>query len=543
MQKTDKYKRLVYNSIIFALGNLTVKAAQFFILPLLTGYLLASEYGIVENVVSTVQDLLMPILTLGLAEALFRFSVNKDNSPEEIITNSFSVILIGVVVFAVGDMAFYFAAKAMSSNLGQTYFLLLIPLFAFRCVKNLLGEFTRGLGKSVIYALSSIIESIATLAVAAALIVATNMGIYGYLIALIAAPVAGIVFISVTVNPLKYLKFRSFNAEKLKSMLKYSAPNVSNSISWWIVQTSSRYLMVYLSVWAIAGASGSQELYNQAWSVAGIYTAASKLPALINVVSSIFLQAWSLSSAQESGKSDHNDFYETVFKHYHPLIFLASTCIMLIVPYVSRWLLQGDFYDGWVYSPLLIMGAVIGCFSAFYGAFFGAYYKSKYSMYTTFIGAGINIIICCIGIPVVAKYIDMQSVVYVAGAAFLLSYLAIFVSRVILSKKLINIKVNWRKFAIELILNFVLAVIYTFNFRYKLIIALIAIAIMIAINFREYRFIVKQAFGMLKRFIYGFRKNNKNGERGAISGEVEEHSPSGESGENSEKEDKHDREC
>ena len=37
MQKTDKYKRLVYNSIIFALGNLTVKAAQFFILPLFTG--------------------------------------------------------------------------------------------------------------------------------------------------------------------------------------------------------------------------------------------------------------------------------------------------------------------------------------------------------------------------------------------------------------------------------------------------------------------------------------------------------------------------
>lgn len=509
-RNANKYDRLIANTIIFALGNLTVKAAQFFILPLLTKYLLASEYGVVENVISTVQDLLIPILTLGLAEALFRFSINKNNSPEEIITNSFFVVGIGILIFAVGDVILYFGASATGSEYGQTYFLLLIPLFAFKCIKNLLGEFTRGIGKSIIYALSSIIESMVMLATAAVLIVVAQIGIYGYLLALVAAPIVGIIFISIMVNPLKYIKIRKFNAEKLKVMLKYSTPNVSNSVCWWVVQTSSRYLVVYLSVWAVAGFTGSDALYEQAWSIAGIYTAASKLPALINVVSSIFLQAWSLSSAQESDKGDHNEFYGTVFKYYHPLIFLASACIMLIVPYVSKWLLQGEFYEGWVYSPFLIMGAVIGCFSAFYGAFFGAYFKSGYSLSTTVIGAAVNVVVCCVGIPLVAKFADMQNVVYVAVIAFFLSYVTIFISRVILAKKLVNVKVDWIKFSAEFMLNLVLAVLYTLDVPYKWIAALAVIIIILIVDRKEFGFIMKKALNMITLFASKLRHTQKS---------------------------------
>ena len=174
----NKYRRLLSNSIIFALGNLTVKAAQFFILPLLTKYLLESQYGLTENMVVTIQDLITPILTLGLAEALFRFSVDKKNSPEEIISNSMIVVFIGIGIFVIGDLLFYMIAHFQGSQYGDAYLLLLIPLFAFKAIKNLLAEFTRGIGKTIIYALSSIIESIVMLSLAAILIIFANLGIY-----------------------------------------------------------------------------------------------------------------------------------------------------------------------------------------------------------------------------------------------------------------------------------------------------------------------------------------------------------------------------
>ena len=495
----NKYKRLISNSIIFALGNLTVKAAQFFILPILTKYLLASQYGITDNVVTTISDLFMPLLTLGLAEALFRFSADKKYSPNEIITNSFTVVSIGIVVFAVGDVIFYFIAHAFGSTYGESYLLLLIPLFAFKSFKNLLGEFTRGIGKTVNYALSSIIEAVATLLTAYIAIVHGHLGIYGYILALIVAPIVGIVFLTVTVNPWKYIRARSFNKLTLKEMLKYSIPNVSNSISWWIVQTSGRYLLVYLSVLAIAGFGKREELYDQAWAVAGLVTAAGKLPALINVVSSIFLQAWSLSSAQESESSDKDEFYSTVFKYYSPIIFLAAGVIILIVPYISKFLLQNDFYDAWVYSPILIMGAVSGCFSAFFGAFFGAFYKTKYSMYSTFIGAGINLVVCCIFMPILAKYVGLDSVVYVSIIAFWLSYTSIFTARVIFSRGLVKLKANWLKFVAQYLLLLALAVVYTLNVKYKWICAIAVILLVLIINMREIVFVIKKFLSMLKK--------------------------------------------
>lgn len=494
----NRYKRLISNSIIFALGNLTVKAAQFFILPLLTKYLLESQYGMTENMVVTIQDLITPILTLGLAEALFRFSVDKRNSPEEIISNSMSVIFIGIGIFVIGDLIFYLIAHYTGSQYGDTYLLLLIPLFAFKAIKNLLAEFTRGLGKTVIYALSSIIESIVTLSLAAILIIVAGIGIYGYIIALIAAPIVGIIFLSLVYNPFKYYKVSNFNKAKLKEMLSYSIPNVSNSICWWIVQTSSRYLVVYLSVWTIAGLTNNSALMEEAWALAGVYTAASKIPSLINVVSSIFLQAWSLSSSQEVESEDKNVFYNNVFKYYMPVVMLATAALFLVLPYVSKFLLKGNFYEGWVYSPMLIMGAVSGCFSAFFGAFFGAYFKTKYSMISTFIGAGVNLALCLIGIPVVAKFVAMDYTVYMAAFAFWMSYNAIVITRIIYAKKLVNLEINWWKYVFQYLLNSVLAILYTLDLRYKEIASALVIIIILLINIKEIKDIFSRAINLVK---------------------------------------------
>ena len=488
----NKYRRLLSNSIIFALGNLTVKAAQFFILPLLTKYLLESQYGLTENMVVTIQDLITPILTLGLAEALFRFSVDKKNSPEEIISNSMIVVFIGIGIFVIGDLLFYMIAHFQGSQYGDAYLLLLIPLFAFKAIKNLLAEFTRGIGKTIIYALSSIIESIVMLSLAAILIIFANLGIYGYLIALIAAPITGIVFLSISVNPLRYLNIKSFSKNKLREMLKYSVPNVSNSVCWWIVQTSSRYLVVYLSVWTIGGFTNNTALMEEAWALAGIYTAASKLPSLINVVSSIFLQAWSLSSSQEVESEDKNVFYNNVFKYYMPVVMLATSVLFLILPYVSKLLLKGNFYDGWVYSPMLIMGAVSGCFSAFFGAFFGAYFKTKYSMISTFIGAGINLALCFIGIPIVAKFAGMDYTVYMAAFAFWMSYNVIVITRIAFAKKLVDLEINWFKYIIQYVLNSILAVLYTINILWKWVACVIVILVTLLLNIKEIIYIISK---------------------------------------------------
>jgi 23S rRNA (uracil1939-C5)-methyltransferase len=81
----NKYKKLLSNSIIFAIGNLTVKVAQFFLLPILTLYFTTDEYGLSTTLLDMV-ELLTPLVTLGIAEGLFRFTVDGSHKNEELLS-------------------------------------------------------------------------------------------------------------------------------------------------------------------------------------------------------------------------------------------------------------------------------------------------------------------------------------------------------------------------------------------------------------------------------------------------------------------------
>ena len=101
--------------------------------------------------------------------------------------------------------------------------------------------------------------------------------------------------------------------------------------------------------------------------------------------------------------------------------------------------------------------------------------------------------------PIVAKFIGLDSVVYVSIIAFWLSYTVIFVTRVLLSKKLVKVNANWFKFISQYLLLMALAVVYTLNVKYKWIYATFVILLILIINIREIIFIFKKFIEMLKR--------------------------------------------
>lgn len=120
-------------------------------------------------------------------------------------------------------------------------------------------------------------------------------------------------------------------------------------------------------------------------------------------------------------------------------------------------------------------------------------------MITTLIGAGVNLVVCLIFMPIVSKFIGLDYVVYVAIGAFFLSYNAIFVSRVVFSRKLVQLKINWLKFTILYAICIALAIVYTINWNFKWICALAAIIVVIAMNIEEIKFIVTVFVNIFKK--------------------------------------------
>jgi O-antigen/teichoic acid export membrane protein len=462
----NKYKKLLSNSIIFAIGNLTVKVAQFFLLPILTLYFTTDEYGLSTTLLDMV-ELLTPLVTLGIAEGLFRFTVDGSHKNEELLSSGTAVVLCGFVIFAVGDLIIY-------AMYPQEYILWLIPLFFVRGIKKLLAEFARGLGRTVLYAFSGILESFALIGSAALFLLVFDMGISGYVLALMVSALVSMIFYVLICKPHRYIKFSAITKKKLKAMVLYSLPSIPNMLSWWIVQLSSQYVII----WFVG------------MDAKGLFTAASKIPALINVVSNIFLQAWSLSSAEECADEARNKFYSQIYRYYRVLIAFAVCAVIVITPYISKFLLQASFYSAWKYSPVLIVASGLGCISAFFGAFFGAFYKPHLGTITTLIGAVLNIGLSFSLVPFIG--------VYGAIIANTCSYIAIVISRILYCRNLVKLDIGHTKTAISFVLLLLQATVYTFNLKFKIISGVVVLLLLALLYFKDIKGLIKIVVSMLK---------------------------------------------
>lgn len=476
----NKYGKLLKNTIIFGLGNISVKLVQFLIMPILTAYLTVTDYGINE-ILANIIDLGIPILTLGIAESLFRFSITKENISldeknklhSEIFTNGIFTMLGGIsIIIIVVPIIYFFVNKI--------YILLMIPLMIFTCIRQLISEFTRGRGKVIIYSINGIINSVSMLISATIFIIVLNWGITGYILSCIIGNFLVIIYYIIFANPFKFFNLKQLNKNKMRSMIKFSFPNVPNMFSWWLVQTSSNYILILFS----------------GISVASLYMSASKIPALINLVSTIFLQAWSLSSSEESEKNDKNEFYTKVFRYYIFLICLFVAIIIASAPYISKFLLQGDFYEAWIYSPILILSGGLGCVAAFFGALYTAFYDTKTAMYTTFIGGGLNLLISFSLIPFIG--------VYGALIGNFLGYAIIVFTRIITTKKYVKINTNWFKTLITILLLLIQAILYTLNLNFVFIYSIALIIFILIINIKE----IKELYISFKKLLNKIFKTN-----------------------------------
>ena len=151
----EKYKNLASNTVVFAVGNAFSKAIQFVLLPVYTAYMTEAAYGM-GAAVSGLTQLVYPVITLCLYEALFRFVLDRDGNPK-VIFSTVMLLVCALIPFAlVVGLLLEIVINAESSFLCA----LLSVTSALRlCFMN----FARGLGAVKRFALSGILNTMALL--------------------------------------------------------------------------------------------------------------------------------------------------------------------------------------------------------------------------------------------------------------------------------------------------------------------------------------------------------------------------------------------
>ena len=427
------FKQLYSDTLIFAIGSFATKLLMLALMPLYTFALTKEEFGL-SDLLNNSLELLMPILTLCISDAVFRFSIDKDTDLVSVFSNGLFFLLLTSSVFL-------FILLFINYFFDFSYWIYFFFLYITGAFKQLFAQFTRGIGYTKLFAVSGIVGAIALLGSNLITLLWFKMGVAGFLLSYIISNIISVVFLFFFVHLNSFVFFRSFKLRPLKEMLTYSFPLIPNMLSWWFTNVSSRYIvMLYCGM-----------------GVACSFSAASRLPAMVNILSSVFQQAWQLSSVREYNKDSSEAFYTKVFEYYSAFILIISSLVILFMPLLAKFFLVGDFYDGWVYVPLLMLSGVLGCYSVFFGTFYLVIKKNKMIMLSTLVGAVINVLVCTIGIPLIG--------VYGALIANVLSYLIIVVIRFIDTRRIVRLNINFYRLLGGFVLILLQAVLFTLNLK------------------------------------------------------------------------------
>lgn len=373
----SKYKRLICDMGLFALGAIGSKLITFLLLPLYTHILTTNEYGIAD-LIFTFGQLLLPFISLAIFNGLLRFGLMQDVKPE-------NALLCATKVFIYGSIAAILLTPllGMIPSVGNWKWFLCVHIISSFAVVNSL-VYLKVKDKNKLYALFSILQTLILVLCNLIFLVLLDYGIQGYILSYIISNITTSAVIFVSAGMIKDFKAAEYHPELMKAMILFSLPYILNDIAWWMIQSSNKLIVEFML--------GS--------SLLGIYTTSSKIPSLINVVSSIFSQAWRLSSIREYDSSNDAGFYSKVFHCFIITIFAVCIGTVSIIKPFMKIYVAANYFTAWRYIPILLLAAVFLAISAFAGSLLGAMKKSQTLMWTTLFACTVNVVLNFVMIPI-----------------------------------------------------------------------------------------------------------------------------------------------
>lgn len=462
------YKKLGKDMLLMTIGSLGSKILAFLLVPLYTTVLSTAEYGISDLITTTV-SLCFPFFTLIISEPLLQFSLNKENNTAKIWFIAFRIWLIGtLVMFLFSPIVFFTPLKE--------YYGFVVAYYIGYSMYNILSYFMRGVNKVKIFSISGVINSAAIIGLNIFFLLVLKIGIVGYLLSQIIASGVACVYIVLAGGVYRYgLQIRNVDKVLQKKMLAYSIPMIPNSVSWWISNASDRFILTFFS----------------GVSVTGIYSVAYKIPTIISMFSSIFNSAWRLSAADEFGSKKSRDFFGDVYSKLTVLLLLLSSLLIAMNKPLASILFARDFYAAWKCVPVLLLSAAFHSFADFFGTIYTTSYKTKYLFQSTLIGAGTNIILNFSLIPFWGAF--------GAAIATLISYMAVWLFRILHSRKIIKIEYHLRRDIACYALVFLQLLISGFTLKCEIVIATIIFLLLLILTRKELSQLLKMFLVKLKR--------------------------------------------
>lgn len=430
-------RQLARNTTALTVGRLGSKVLVFLLVRFYTAVLTKEEFG-TADLITSLCNFLIPIACAGLSSGFFRFAAEARSKQE--MSDVFSS---GMTILALASMGFallspiLFAIPYFSDYVWLILLYVLCANFHYLC-----SDFVRAQGNYRLFAIQGLLNTALNISFNLLFLLPLSMGLTGYVLSVIAADLVTSLFLFFYCKLGQYLRPGEASRTTVRAMLRYSLPLIPATLCWWITNVSDRYMVTHF--WG--------EAQN------GLYAAAYKIPNILTIACGIFMDAWQFSAvvagrqATDTETQEQADerrrsltaFFSKIFRGYGAFLLLAAGGLILLTRPMAMILFDESFAEAWQYIPVLLLATALSALSNFVGSVYMVECRGTATMLTSLVGALGNIILNFVLIP------DMGPMG--AAVATLISYLLVFLIRLIHARRFIPFRVP----LIWLALNFIL---------------------------------------------------------------------------------------
>lgn len=407
MDHKNKYRTLLDNTFLLSLGTFGSKILTFVMVRFYTGVLTPSDYGTADLIMQTA-NLLLPVVSLGITNGVFRFALDRKEHRKSIFSAGLYTILLGsLILLAAGPLL------SRSEDLHE-YVELICAYTLASCLHSLCAQYIRAEGKTALFAGQGIFNTALVIWFNILFLQVFRLGVFGYVMSVVVADGICTGYLVLREKLWKLLVPKPDDSVT-KAMLRYSIPLIPATIFWWITSVSDRYMVTWF-----LGTEAN-----------GLYAVACKIPTILSLLSTIFMEAWQFSAISEAtgDREVHIRFYSQVWGFFLSAMVLVGSVMIVLCRLEIRVLAARSYYAAWQYVPVLAMAMVFSAFSSFMNSVYVVMEKSHLSLWTAVWGAGANILMNLWMIP----RIGIQG----AAIATLVSYLMCFGIRAVSARRLI----------------------------------------------------------------------------------------------------------
>ena len=450
-------KKTINKLFYYAVGTFGSKVIYFLLVPFYSFFLSKSDLGLYDIILASL-TILTPIITIQVSDAVYRElhdPTKQSLKSAKAFSSGLSVIFFGLLIFVFITFIFYnlFANKIFYELvLIQSSFILYI----------FFQQSLRGLSLNKEYALMGTMNAFLLILFSIILIYFSAIELRNIVLAIACAQFISIIFAIYKINFFKLFEIKNISKAKVYELINYSFPLLPNTLSWWLIDLGSRYIILLFI--------GIEEN--------GLYAVAARYAGIIALVNSIFILSWQDYVINSKSKISLNTNY---FSSYLNFFIAFQIGLVILLTSFSNELIYfttpADFHNAAKYLPILLISSAFASFCGFYGAFYLKEKRTKKIFTTTLIGSIINIAFCIVFI----NYLGLYAVAVASFVGFLITFL--------LRSRDFELKVDVKNFAF-LVLGYILVFYitqFTESTNLRLIFIAVALISFILININIYQ--------------------------------------------------------